>query len=826
LWAKYEAEQLLRDTERSNGRITDNVRAAPPLVAPLITAIGHGLGASGDAAEGDVLMDMRPVPPPDERDMMPQRHRFLEEERFLHPRVSAAASGVRDTTYNARSYKSNDRTSHGWGDFSRPVPATKRDDLFRQSRTLSPKSRPPCSTDVYLDNGRLQHPRAKDYLSEASPGRASESNRDTCRDFSYDIGHGYGHEREPRLVSGRLHYGDQVENKKYVADHAPASSSSSSPILRGNHTGTKYRLLEVRMDRNYDACTMKDVEVMRMQIEALIGTRGVRVVGVRRGSVIMEFDIPELPNEKGISLDAITQQQLANALGYNILGARLDKKELPARCGIPTNEELTEDEHRFRTLARAGCRPATASPCRRSGFGSDGGGPYNHVTHPKGFSFLTTASHWAHKEKRRIKERRAEEDERTREAAEGQRRFRANPCPTHVSVPRFNQMLAEEDARRGITRPQKKSSMGEKEEGEYIPFKARPVPWEVNAPLYERMVLEKEIKRHTHHDDTARRIEHRRGPRSARSASPYRAYNDGESGETKAIWRNPGVNRSISSLRSQNQPFDTTLMHVEQGLARLRRSSASPTVGRSKTPTRQTVKEVPDYAAAHEMLRKRIEKSKNENRQLVTKPEPFNFRAPSRGLRARPIGTEPHDDPTADYRWHKQNKFTKTPNYSRPKLDYPLSVVPRTTKKTLEAQHHVASKIQKIRSQEKPPPEPRAMDEDSEMAVRVRSQIRTAWNRRNDDQKKTIKQRVTARQESAAEETRRMKEDFNSRLQSVKRRPLLIERQGLNNVRKKAAQRALLRVKGALENHGVAIDKHFADHELDILEMAQVNKTM
>eukprot|EP00397_Hematodinium_sp_SG-2012_P001199 GEMP01001200.1.p1 GENE.GEMP01001200.1~~GEMP01001200.1.p1 ORF type:complete len:1668 (+),score=435.58 GEMP01001200.1:83-5086(+) len=781
LQAKFELTRWKKE------RMTKDVPlAAPPLIAPVITTIGADL-------DDMIPPDSTPAPPPDIGDILPDaqpriKHRFLQDD----PVPSA---------YDPFNYErpTSNTNAVGWAHFARPAAdktVNSPAPAAVAAAVSSSAGRPPLPPDVLQRHARM----------------AAEAVNCCSDEAAYAMTDNFTAETLMTLRSQSVPV--QVE---------PISMGSTS--------------LRVQVDRDFATCTSRELETMRQQIEVLLGCRGVVLKSVKAGSVILELEVPE---EVGVSLNSLTRRQVADALSYEVLSLRVGNKEMPQDMRPLTNEELVEEEYKYRILTRAGARPQSASPMWT---------PTNHVTVPVGFKFLTNSCHWAHKHQKRIRERRFTEDQDTRDMDNKSRVFKATPCPTHVSVPRFSQMLAAEDLRRGFVRASSSVSGKNTKNGEekFHQFRARPVPWHVQAPLYEQIVLAKESKRHA--DINMRSKEQLRmstlpprlelmkdslmnqtwHPRKdvllrTEAENAARRHSLSPRDEQAPIWKPAGVtplhcveekwhSATLMSPRSDGQQ--------QQHIREANRLSARRVATSSRSPGRSTrayaTKEVPNFAAKHAKFQRTIDKAKVDNRSL-TKPAPFAFHAPSRHRATRAIGTEPADDPTLDFRWHKKNKRPKegpTLGYSRPQLDLPLSVLPRTTKKTLMAQRAVQNRIRDLRAKEQVTPEPTAVDIDSEVAHRVKGQLRAGSSH-----VESVEKKITDKRDTQMQFERRWKRELGKIEQAVSRRPLLMERQGIESVKERARQRALLRVRGALETQGVAVDAHFNDDELDVLDKA------
>lgn len=420
-------------------------------------------------------------------------------------------------------------------------------------------------------------------------------------------------------------------------------------------------------------------------------------------------------------------------------------------------------------------------------------------------------------------------------AEECQLPFRARPVPWCVSAPLYDQMLIEDQrVRQQRMHSRSRSHMRTSslpprleavrrrmcgDDGD--PFAdGSACGYRSSTPVPQRHIAsgiapESRIMNRSMKAELPRGVPHNTQNRSALAGGSGAAIDAAENLSRDVAAGASRVGWGVSSLQGSSYGISHVTRH--QTPTRTRAQSAERT---SNRPYRTT--EVPDFAALHE--RQRRERMKYSNR-VATQPEPFVFNAPGRTQRPRqaPLPKDPSKDP----RFHRRPRSPRrshsasgggyggSPPVRAPERP-PVAGPPRTTAKTLQMQHVVASQLieKRLHKQQEEQHIENAKKPDPETKARVRAAIGPV-----ESVEQMVERAVMAKKESQRSTMRDKHRDLKEIAERVNRRPLLMQQ---TDSVARARRLALFQFRGFLKDAGVSNpDAHFQDEELDELDRAR-----
>eukprot|EP00742_Colponemidia_sp_Colp-10_P012236 GILJ01013704.1.p1 GENE.GILJ01013704.1~~GILJ01013704.1.p1 ORF type:complete len:699 (-),score=131.65 GILJ01013704.1:156-2252(-) len=518
---------------------------------------------------------------------------------------------------------------------------------------------------------------------------------------------------------------------------------------------------------------------------------------------------------------------------------RILQRPQSARARTSVNLDRESDRARPLEFAYDRARPQSARKFREGssafddsyhpGFEYIGRERRFRITVPQPFSF-ENRDQVRHKSISRKKFEEWMAEKKVQEEKASNKYWRANPVPSSVIVPRFQSIMAANEARRIEVKRTSQQRLQQlaapfsfylrdmnkppKAEPTYDfdGFKAKPIPWSVSVPLFEKMVHEREIK------------------------------------------RKERINKAMQeSLRKAKLPPRMELYEKTKGEEKRRRQKEKEgnPLGDEYTFKPLVKSEVPNFDELHNRWDERLSKSKIGKHTVPIEDEKLPLKKYQTTKRDTtridfqddqlPENRWPHVRGPDRYRYTRKDSTAsggggggesggETERGSRRDSQATMSEMssaPAPTKKVKQAMMKVREEMEKKRM--------------NEIRLKMEEEQRKEKIKRASERVKTssgIVDRTEELRRSREETVRRAKRDkmqqekaYQERLQEmydrVNARPLLVER--VDSRQSKAMQRAkaLQKIRDRLTSAGLKVERHLNPEELDeVEELEYQNKSM
>lgn len=375
-------------------------------------------------------------------------------------------------------------------------------------------------------------------------------------------------------------------------------------------------------------------------------------------------------------------------------------------------------------------------------------------------------------------------------------KYKAKPVPSDVMIPKYESILASQEARRiEVKRTSMETTKAnekpfnfyirDKEKQKLEPhespketFKANPVPWYCKVSLYEQM---------------------RSKEKAAREERVARAAQE--------------------SLRKSSLPPRMEVYEKSKSQQIITPHIDSKEVFRAKDP--------PNFTKLQSKFQKTLDM--NKRAKLSTQPRPFSFdkqvgltiaqeeqmkREKLKSVHPEVLNEEEH----AKFKWGIQDKNEQIGSsgiLNKPKIEPSITEKVRDMimlrKKKMDESEEKSEKLRKEEQERK----------DKQVAMKSRVQSSSAIQEKLQREKEDREKRQTDKKETMRNQSNIYKEQIRDMNERVKQRPLLVETVADSQLKNVAKMKTLLRVKRSLEESKISIVNYFTEEERELIEEAE-----